>query len=109
MKRFLSVSRSTPRAGLASRRPALATALGAEVLRDTAPAARPWVRLRELVLRRSLFLSVVALALVLLALVEMRTSAVQALVLSQAARLLTYRLGPGPSASVPYPRTGPSR
>lgn len=107
MKRFLSVSRSTPRSGLASRRPALATALGAEVLRDTAPAARPWVRLRELVLRRSLFLSVVALALVLLALVEMRTSAVQALVLSQAARLLTYRLGPGPSASVPYPRTGP--
>ena len=51
LKRFLSVSRSTPRSGLASRRPALATALGAEVLRDTAPAARPWVRLRELVLR----------------------------------------------------------
>src|SRR5262249_24117629 len=107
LKRFLSVSRSAPRSGLASSRPALATAIGAEMLPGTAPAARPWARLRELVVRRSLFLSVVALALVLLALVEMRTSAVQALVLSQAARFLTYRLAPGPSASVPYPRTGP--
>ena len=105
MRRFLSASRSSPR--IASRRPALVTALGADVLPRPAPAARPWARLRESVLRRSLFLSVVALALVLLALVEMRTSAIQALVLSQAARFLTYRLAPGPSPSVPYPHTGP--
>jgi len=57
--------------------------------------------------RRSLLLSVVAVALVLLALVEIRTSALQALVLSQAARVLTYRVAAGPSPSVTYPQTGP--
>ncbi len=107
MKRFLSASRFTSRSGLASRRPALATAIGAEVLPHAHPAPRPWARLRDLVLRRSLFLSVVALAFVLFALVEMRTSAIQALVLSQTANLLTYRLAAGPSASMPYPQTGP--
>jgi membrane peptidoglycan carboxypeptidase len=101
------VSRPASRSGLAPGRPALATVIGADVLPGTA-AAQPWLaRLRELVIRRSLLLSVVAGALVLLALVEMRTSALQALVLSQAARVLTYRVAPGPSPSVTYPQSGP--
>ncbi|HJV55800.1 MAG TPA: transglycosylase domain-containing protein, partial [Methylomirabilota bacterium] len=73
-----------------------------------AAATAPWrARLRDLVVRRSLLLSVVALALLLLGLVEIRTSALQALVLSQVARVLTYRVAPGPSPSVAFPRSGP--
>src|SRR5258708_23397421 len=107
LRRFFPPSRPAARSGLAPGRPALATVIGADVLPGTA-AAQPWLaRLRELVIRRSLLVSVVAVALVLLALVEIRTSAVQALVLSQAARVLTYRVAPGPSPSVTYPQTGP--
>jgi len=107
LRRFFPLSRPAARSGLAPGQPALATVIGADVLPGTGPA-QPWLaRLRELVVRRSLLLSVVAVALVLLALVEMRTSAVQALVLSQAARVLTYRVAPGPSPSVTYPQTGP--
>ncbi|HET8533886.1 MAG TPA: transglycosylase domain-containing protein, partial [Methylomirabilota bacterium] len=107
LRRFLSASRSASRSGLAPAQPALATAIGTDLLPGAA-ATPPWsARLRALVLRRSLLLSVVALALLLLALVEMRTSALQALVLSQAARVLTYRVAPGPSPSVAFPRSGP--
>jgi membrane peptidoglycan carboxypeptidase len=64
-------------------------------------------RLRELLLRRSVLLPLVALVLVLAALVEIRTSFVQALVLSRVARTLTYRVERGPSPSVRFPRSGP--
>jgi membrane peptidoglycan carboxypeptidase len=107
LRRFLSASRPAPRAGLSPARPALAAAIGADVL-PRASAAQPWpVRLRELVRRRSLLLGSISIALLVLGLVEMRTSALQALVLSQAARALTYRVAPGPSPSVNYPQTGP--
>ena len=107
LRRFLSASRPAPRAGLSPARPALATAIGADVL-PRASAAQPWpARLRELVVRRSLLLGSISIALLVLGLIEMRTSAVQALVLSQAARALTYRVAPGPSPSVTYPQTGP--
>ena len=101
------MSRPAPRAGLSPARPALAAAIGADVL-PRATAAQPWpARLRELVVRRSLLLGSISIALLVLGLVEMRTSALQALVLSQAARALTYRVAPGPSPSVTYPQTGP--
>jgi len=107
LRRFLSASRPAPRAGLSPARPALAAAIGADVL-PRASAAPPWpARLRELVVRRSLLLGSISIALLVLGLVEMRTSALQALVLSQAARALTYRVAPGPSPSVTYPQTGP--
>jgi membrane peptidoglycan carboxypeptidase len=107
LRRFLSASRSASRSGLAPAQPALATAIGADVLPGTAATRPRLARLRELVVRRPLFLSVVALALILVVLVEMRTSALQALVLSQAARVLTYQVAPGPSPSVTFPRSGP--
>lgn len=107
LRRFLSTSRSASRSGLAPAQPALATAIGRDVLPGAAATPRWRGRLRELVLRRSLLLSVSALALLLLGLVEIRTSALQALVLSQAARVLTYRVAPGPSPSVAFPRSGP--
>ena len=107
LRRFLSASRPAPRAGLSPARPALAAAIGADVL-PRASAVQPWpARLRELVRRRSLLLGSISIALLVLGLVEMHTSALQALVLSQAARALTYRVAPGPSPSVTYPQTGP--
>ena len=107
LRRFLSASRPAPRAGLSPARPALAAAIGADVL-PRATATQPWpARLRELLVRRSLLLGSISIALLVLGLVEMRTSALQALVLSQAARALTYRVAAGPSPSVTYPQTGP--
>jgi membrane peptidoglycan carboxypeptidase len=75
-----------------------------------ARAARPqpWsAHLRELLQRRVVLIPVVTLILALAALVEVRTSSVQALVLSQVARALTYRVEAGPSPAVHFPRSGP--
>jgi membrane peptidoglycan carboxypeptidase len=69
---------------------------------------RPWsARLRELLQRRVVLIPVVVVILVLGALVEVRTSSVQALVLSQVARTLTYRVEAGPSRAAHFPRSGP--
>ncbi len=69
---------------------------------------RPWsARLRGLLQRRVVLIPVVAMILALATLVEVRTSSVQALVLSQVARALTYRVEAGPSRAVHFPRSGP--
>ena len=69
---------------------------------------RPWsARLRELLQRRVVLIPVVVVILALAALVEVHTSSVQALVLSQVARTLTYRVEAGPSRTVHFPRSGP--
>jgi len=69
---------------------------------------RSWsARLRELLQRRVVLIPVVGAILALGALVEARTSSVQALVLSQVARALTYRVEAGPSRAVHFPRSGP--
>jgi membrane peptidoglycan carboxypeptidase len=65
------------------------------------------VRLRGLLHRRAVFVPIFALLLVLAALVEVRTSGLQALVLSKVARNLFYHVEVGPSPSVRFPRTGP--
>ncbi|MGH7413651.1 MAG: transglycosylase domain-containing protein [Candidatus Rokuibacteriota bacterium] len=108
LKRFLSLSRPASSRGLARSRPALATGvMGGEVL---AGATRPrsWsARLRELLLRRYVLIPLIGLVLALAALVEVRTSAGQALVLSRVAGALTYRVEPGPSPAIRFPSTGP--
>jgi membrane peptidoglycan carboxypeptidase len=73
-----------------------------------APAPRTLgARLRELLLRRYVLFPLIALVLALATLVEVRTSAVQALLLSHAAAILTYRVEVGPSPAIRFPRTGP--
>jgi membrane peptidoglycan carboxypeptidase len=64
-------------------------------------------RLRELLHRRYVLVPLFAVVIALATLVEMRTSAVQALVLTHAARVLTYRVEAGPSPAIRFPRTGP--
>ncbi|HSE05090.1 MAG TPA: transglycosylase domain-containing protein [Methylomirabilota bacterium] len=73
-----------------------------------ARAPRPWsARLRELLQRRYVLIPLLALVGGLAALVEMRTSAVQALVLSRVAGALTYRVEVGPSPAIRFPHAGP--
>lgn len=108
LRRFLSSSRAPSRTALAPGQPALATG----VIRDDVLARRarriPWtMRLRGLLHRRAVFVPVFGLLLVLAALVEARTSGLQALVLSQVGRGLTYRVEGGASPSVRFPRSGP--
>ncbi|HSB43143.1 MAG TPA: transglycosylase domain-containing protein [Methylomirabilota bacterium] len=100
------MSRSASPRGLAATQPALATGvLSPEML---AGAARPWsARLRALLSRRYILIPLVGVVLALAALVEMRTSVVQALVLSRAGAGLTYRVEGGPSPAIHFPRTGP--
>jgi len=64
-------------------------------------------RARELLRRRSVLIPVLALIALLAALVEIRTSTVQALALSNAARSLTYRVEAGRSPSARFPGSGP--
>ncbi len=63
--------------------------------------------MRELLHRRYVLFPLIAVVLALATLVEVRTSAVQALVLSRAAAWLTYRVEAGPSKAIRFPRTGP--
>jgi len=68
----------------------------------------PWVsRLREGLHRPAVLIPVIGLILALATLVEVRTSAMQALVLSNMARVLTYRVEAGPSPSPHFPSSGP--
>jgi membrane peptidoglycan carboxypeptidase len=106
--RFFPFSRSASPRGPAPTQPALATGVMSEEV--LAGAARPqsWsARLRELLLRRYVLFPLIAVVLALATLVEVRTSAVQALVLSRAAALLTYRVEAGSSPAIRFPRTGP--
>jgi membrane peptidoglycan carboxypeptidase len=81
--------------------------MNGEVMPGTA-RPRPWsARLRELLQHRVVLIPVVVVILALAVLVEVRTSSVQALVLSQVARTLTYRVEAGPSRAVHFPRSGP--
>ena len=100
------MSRSASPRALAGTQPALATGvLSPEML---AGRSRPWsARLRGLLARRYILIPLVAMVLALAALVEMRTSAVQALVLSWAGAALTYTVDGGPSPAIHFPRTGP--
>jgi membrane peptidoglycan carboxypeptidase len=69
---------------------------------------RSWsARLGELLLRRYVLIPLVALIAVLAAFVEVRTSVVQALVLSRVAAALTYRVEGGASPAIHFPRSGP--
>ena len=87
---------------------ALATGvLTADVLARRARAV-PWMsRLREQLHRPPVLIPVLTLIIVLAALVEARTSTMQALLLSSVTRLLTYRVEPGPNPSAQLPRSGP--
>jgi membrane peptidoglycan carboxypeptidase len=68
----------------------------------------PWtVRFREWLHRPVVLIPLVLVILILAGLVEVRTSSVQALVLSALARTMTYRVEPGPSPSPSFPRSGP--
>jgi len=108
LKRFLSFSRSASPRGLAPTQPALATGVMSEDVLAGAPRPLTWSAwLRELLLRRYVLFPLIAVVLALATLVEVRTSAVQALVLSRAAAWLTYRLETGPSPAIRFPRTGP--
>jgi len=106
LRRFLSLSRSASPRALARTRPALATGvMSPDVL---AGAPRPWsARLRLLLQRRYVLIPLIALVAALAALVEMRTSAGQALVLSRMAAWLAYRVEEGASPAIRFPRTGP--
>jgi membrane peptidoglycan carboxypeptidase len=69
---------------------------------------RSWTaRLGRFLSRRATLLLLIVVGTVLVAFVEIRTSAIQALVLSRVAAGLTYRVEEGPSPSMHYPRTGP--
>jgi hypothetical protein len=88
--------------------PVLATGvMGDEMRGGGGRPAPPMLRARELLRRRSIFIPALALIALFAALVEIRTSTVQALALSNAARSLTYRVEAGPSPSARFPRTGP--
>ena len=108
LRRFFSLSRSAPPRGLAPTQAALATGV---VRRDVlAGSRRPrsgTARLRALLHRRYILFPLIAVLVALAALAEVRTSTVQALVLSRAARVLTYRVEAGPSPAIRFPRTGP--
>jgi len=107
LKRLLSFSRSASPRGLAPTQPALATGLMSEDVLTGAPP-RSWLaRLREQLHRRYVLFPLLAVVLALATLVEVRTSTMQALVLSRAAAWLTYRVEAGPSPAVRFPRTGP--
>ena len=102
LRRFLSLSRPAP----PRTRPALATG----VISDRALPAPPrsWTaRLGRFLSRRGALILLIGLGTALVAVVEVRTSALQALVLSRVAAALTYRVEDGPSPSMHYPRTGP--
>jgi membrane peptidoglycan carboxypeptidase len=103
---LLSLSRSASPRTLAGTQPALATGvLSPEMLAGT---PRPWsARLRGLLARRYILIPLVGVVLALAALVEMRTSAMQALLLSRAGAALTYRVEVGSSRAIHFPRTGP--
>ena len=93
-------------------RPASQTALATGVLGSDVLARRarslPWtLRLRVQLHRPPVLITVMTLIFVLAALVEVRTSVIQALVLSNVARFLTYRVEPGPSRTPQFPRSGP--
>jgi membrane peptidoglycan carboxypeptidase len=108
LKRWLPSTRSAPQTALAPTQPALATGVIASEVPARRARSLPWVtRFRELLLRRAVLFPVIALILLVAALVEVRTSSVQALVLSQVARALTYRVEAGASPSARFPRTGP--
>ncbi len=93
---------------MAPSQPALATGVMSGEMIAGPARPRSWsARLRELLQRRVVLIPVVAVVLALGALVEVRTSSVQALVLSQVARALTYRVEAGPSRAVHFPRSGP--
>ncbi len=81
--------------------------IGGDVIADQTRRL-PWpARVRELLLRRSVLFPVIGLILLVAALVEIRTSGVQALVLSHVAGALTYRVEAGASPTVQFPRSGP--
>jgi membrane peptidoglycan carboxypeptidase len=98
---------------LSGPRPTSQTALATGVLsRDVLARRRrpvPWIgrRLREQLHRPAVLVPVLVVIVVLAALVEARTSTMQALVLSSVARTLTYRVEPGPNPSPQVPRSGP--
>jgi membrane peptidoglycan carboxypeptidase len=107
LKRFFSFSRSASTRTLAPTQPALATGVISE---GALPGAsrRSWIaRMRELLHRRYVLFPLMVVVMALAALVEMRTSTAQALVLSRAAAWLTYRVEAGPSKAIRFPRTGP--
>ena len=94
LRRFLSLSRPAP----PRTRPALATG----VISDRALPAPPrsWTaRLGRFLSRRGALILLIGLGTALVAFVEVRTSALQALVLSRVAAALTYRVEDGPSPS----------
>jgi membrane peptidoglycan carboxypeptidase len=87
---------------------ALATGVLSDVLARRARRPRPWIgRLREQLHRPPVLVPVLVSIIVLAALAEARTSTMQALFLSTAARMLTYRVEPGPNPSPQVPRSGP--
>ena len=81
--------------------------MSGEVLAESARPRPGTVRALALWRRRLVLIPVLVAVLVLAALVEIHTSSMQALVLSQLARGLTFRVEPGPSPAVNFPRSGP--
>ena len=72
-----------------------------------APSPSWAARLGRFLSRRSVPILLIAVGIAVVAFVEVRTSAIQALVLSRLAAGLTYRLEVGPSPAIHFPRTGP--
>ncbi|MGH7415263.1 MAG: glycosyl transferase family 51, partial [Candidatus Rokuibacteriota bacterium] len=108
MKRLLSLSRPASSRALTRSRPALATGVMDGQVLAGATRPRSWsARLIELLLRHYVLIPLLGFVLALAALVEVRTSAGQALVLSRVAAALTYRVEAGPSPAIRFPRTGP--
>jgi membrane peptidoglycan carboxypeptidase len=107
LRRFFPSSRSASRSALGSQ-PAFATGvMPGEVLGGASRTLPPLARIRELLQRRAVLILVLALIALLAGVVEIRTSTVQALVLSAAARSFTYRVETGPSPTARFPRSGP--
>ena len=87
---------------------ALATGVLGDVLSRRGRRPQPWIgRLRAQLHRPPVLVPVLVSIIVLAALVEAQTSTMQALVLSSAARALTYHVEPGPNPSPQVPRSGP--
>lgn len=100
--------RSAPRPALAASRPALATGvLGGKAPAGVAQFLAGNLRLRDLLRRRAVVVPVLLLTIGLAALVEVRTSILQALALSRVARSLTYQVEFGPNRAARFPRSGP--
>ncbi|HYB70005.1 MAG TPA: transglycosylase domain-containing protein, partial [Candidatus Bathyarchaeia archaeon] len=78
-----------------------------EVLAGSTRSVPLLTRVRELLQRRAALVPILAIIALLAGLIEMRTSTVQALMLSTLARHLTFRVEAGPSPSVRFPRSGP--